>query len=63
MKKSAKNRKSKIIDQIETIRSKNNANWMDILGCFEHAPDKTKTMSKIYSADQKISKLAKKLSE
>ena len=64
-KKSAKNRKSKIIDQIETIRSKNNANWMDILRiAFEYAPEKTsKTISKIYSADQKISKLAKKLSE
>lgn len=59
------NKKRKIIDQIEAIRSKNNSNWMQILRiAFQHAPEKTsKVMSKIYSEDQKISKLAKKLSE
>ena len=58
-------KKRKIIDQIEAIRSKNNSNWMQILRiAFQYAPEKTsKVMSKIYSEDQRISKLAKKLSE
>ena len=57
------NKYSKIIDQIELIRSKNNGNWMSILRiAFQYSPKETaKVMSKIYKEDQKISKLAKKL--
>ncbi len=53
----------KIIDKIENIRSKNNTNWMDILRiAFKHSPKETaKVMSEIYTQDQKISLLAKKL--
>jgi hypothetical protein len=53
----------KIISQIETMRKKNNTNWMDILRiAFENNPKKTaKVMSKIYSDDKKIGSLAKKL--
>ena len=55
----------KIIDQIESIRSKNNVNWMDILRiAFKYSPaESAKVMSKIYKDDQKISRLAKKLGE
>lgn len=65
-----KNKKNKtikyylrIISKIENIRKKNNHNWMDILRTsFTHAPKKTaQIMSKIYSDDMKIGKLAKKL--
>ena len=53
-----------IIDQIEEIRSKNNSNWMDILRlAFLNAPSEAGSiMAKIYSSDEEISKLAKKLS-
>tara|TARA_A100001011_G_scaffold392468_1_gene480101 strand:+ start:167 stop:364 length:198 start_codon:yes stop_codon:yes gene_type:complete len=53
-----------IIDQIEEIRSKNNNNWMDILRlAFLHTPSEAgKIMEKIYSTDEEMSKLAKKLS-
>jgi hypothetical protein len=53
----------KIISQIESVRKKNNTNWMDILRiAFENNPKKTaKVMSKIYSDDKKIASLAKKL--
>ena len=52
-----------IISKIENVRKNNNKNWMDILRTsFTHAPKKTgKIMSKIYSDDTRISKLAKKL--
>ena len=52
-----------IIDKIEKIRSKNNANWMDILRiAFKYSPKETsKVMAEIYAEDQKISALAKKL--
>jgi hypothetical protein len=55
----------KIISQIEKRRKNNNKNWMDILRTsFSHAPKKTaKIMSKIYSDDRKISKLAKNLAK
>lgn len=58
-----KNRLSKIIDEIENIRKKNNTNWMDILRvAFKYSPKETaKIMSKIYREDSKISKLSKKL--
>ena len=53
----------KIILQIENIRKKNNANWMDILRvAFRNNPIATaKIMSKIYTDDKKISYLVKKL--
>jgi hypothetical protein len=53
----------KIISKIERVRKNNNKNWMDILRTsFTHAPKKTaKIMSKIYSDDTRISKLAKRL--
>ena len=53
----------KIIDKIESLRSKNNNNWMDILRvAFKHSPkEAAKIMSRIYKEDQRISILAKKL--
>jgi hypothetical protein len=55
----------KIIKGIENIRKKNNTNWMDILRLsFKKSPKETaRLMAKIYSDDQKISKLVKKLSK
>jgi len=53
----------KIISKIERVRKNNNKNWMDILRTsFTYAPIKTaKIMSKIYSDDARISRLAKRL--
>ena len=53
----------KIISQIENIRKKNNANWMNILRiAFKNNPKATaKVMSKIYSDDKRIGTLVKKL--
>ena len=53
----------KIIDNIETVRKKNNVNWMNLLRIgFKYAPkDTKKILSKIYLDDIKISKLLKKL--
>ena len=55
--------KLKVIDKIETVRSKNNANWMDILRlAYKNSPNEAASiMSKIYKDDSKISKLVKKL--
>tara|TARA_X000000950_G_C13724958_1_gene581824 strand:- start:60 stop:245 length:186 start_codon:yes stop_codon:yes gene_type:complete len=60
-----KNKKLKIINQIENIRKKNNKNWMDILRiAIDKSPKETsKIMSNIYRDDNKISKLVKKLSK
>tara|TARA_B100000579_G_scaffold425807_1_gene432068 strand:+ start:1598 stop:1804 length:207 start_codon:yes stop_codon:yes gene_type:complete len=54
-----------VINQIEKIRKKNNVNWMNLLRlAFKSSPKETaKIMSLIYSDDQKISKLVKKLSK
>ena len=54
----------KIINQIQKIRSKNNVNCMDLLRLAVKLDHKTTSeiMSKIYLDDQKISALAKKLS-
>tara|TARA_B100000780_G_C20899707_1_gene358056 strand:- start:371 stop:592 length:222 start_codon:yes stop_codon:yes gene_type:complete len=64
-KKIIKNKKnySKIIDQIEEIRGKNNTNWMNILRLsFKKSPEQTaKILSKIYVDDKRIGILAKKL--
>ena len=55
----------KIINQIEKIRGKNNVNWMNILRlAFKYDPKgSAKIMSRIYSDDSKIGKLAKKLTK
>lgn len=52
-----------IIGLIQSIRTKNNKNWMDILRlAFKHAPDKaSKIMQKITDNDAKINNLSKKL--
>lgn len=56
---------SKIINQIEKIRSKNNMNWMDILRlAFRLDPmSASRIMKKINYDDKKISILLKKLSQ
>lgn len=55
----------KIINRIEKIRSKNNKNWMNILRlAFKNSPKNTaKIMAEIYKEDNRISKLAKKLTK
>jgi len=52
-----------IFDKIESIRSKNNKNWMDLLRLsYESNPNETlKILSKIISKDQSLVKLAKQL--
>jgi len=61
--KKTKKNYSKIIDQIEKIRKKNNTNWMNILRLsFKKSPEQTaKILSKIYVDDKRIGILAKKL--
>lgn len=56
---------SKIIDQIEKIRSKNNINWMNILRLAFKLDPKTssKIMKKINYDDKKISRLLNMLSK
>ena len=56
---------SKIISQIQKIRSKNNVNWMNILKlAFKLDPaNSSKIMKKINYGDKKISLLIKKLSK
>ena len=53
----------KVISKIESIRKKNNVNWMNLLRiAFKYSPKATaKVMSKIYIDDQKISSLVKEL--
>ena len=53
----------KIINKIESIRKKNNSNWMDLLRlAYKRSPkESAKIMSKIYRDDAEISKLVKKL--
>ena len=52
-----------LITKIEKVRQKNNGNWMDILKiAFKHSPQETaKVMRNIYSDDNQVSKLVKKL--
>ena len=54
---------SKIIDNIQKVRNKNNKNWMDILRlAFDSNPKSAaKILSSIYKEDKRISNLAKKL--
>ena len=56
---------SKIINQIQKIRSKNNVNWMNILKLAFELDHKraSKIMKKINYDDKKISLLIKKLSK
>lgn len=56
---------SRIINQIEKIRSKNNVNWMDILRLsFKLDPKASiKIMKKINYDDKRISSLLKKLTK
>tara|TARA_B100000886_G_scaffold340014_1_gene307462 strand:+ start:916 stop:1113 length:198 start_codon:yes stop_codon:yes gene_type:complete len=53
----------KLINQIQKIRKKNNVNWMDMLRlAFKHDPkNASKIMANIYSDDQRVSKIVKKL--
>lgn len=55
--------KDKIINSIQSIRSKNNKYWMDLLRlAFKFAPKKASLIvKKINSHDKKISQLLKKL--
>ena len=54
---------TKIINQIQKIRSKNNVNWMNLLRlAFDSAPEKaSKVVKQININDKKISNLLKKL--
>lgn len=54
-----------IIDKIESIRSRNNVNWMDLLRiAITHAPEETKQLvKKINSDDNQISELFSKLGD
>ena len=54
-----------IIKQIETARSNNNRNWMNILRlAYEYAPIKAnKVIKEINKSDKKISVLVSKLSK
>tara|TARA_B100001057_G_scaffold385783_1_gene392588 strand:- start:17351 stop:17542 length:192 start_codon:yes stop_codon:yes gene_type:complete len=57
------NKKNKIIDVIQSARSKNNKNWMDLLRLsLKLAPkEATKILKNINTQDKKISKLLNKL--
>ena len=55
----------KIINQIEKTRKKNNKNWMDLLRLSFKIDQKEskKIVRQIFKSDNKISKLAKKLTK
>ncbi len=57
------NKKNNIIDAIQSARSKNNKNWMDLLRLsLKLAPNKaTKILKNINTQDKKISKLLNQL--
>jgi len=57
--------KLKLIDEIESIRTKNNVNWMDLLRlAFKVAPDEAKILvRRINEDDKRISDLVAKLGE
>lgn len=52
-----------IIDEIERVRARNNANWMDLLRlAYRHAPDEATTIIRqIYTEDAAIGALVKDL--
>lgn len=53
----------KALDSIESIRSKNNKNWMDLLRvALEHEPKRTKQIIKrIFKSDKAINSLVNKI--
>jgi hypothetical protein len=57
------NKSTQIINQIQKVRTKNNANWMDLLKlAFKKDPkNASKILSRITSLDKKISELTTKL--
>ena len=57
--------KLKIIDEIQSIRSANNVNWMDLLRlAYSKAPEETKLLvRKINNDDNRISELFSKLGD
>ena len=61
--KKMKKEELKIFNRIESIRSKNNKNWMDLLRLSLKLDFKTtaKILKDIVSDDKKISDLAKKI--
>ncbi len=63
MKNSRINKALKLVDKIESIRSKNNKNWMDLLRIsFKHNPKEAKIILKnIFADDQRINKIVKKI--
>jgi len=63
MKSKMKKKDLKIFNKIESIRSKNNKNWMDLLRLsYESNLNKTLSiLSKIISKDQTLVKLARQL--
>ena len=56
---------SSIIKKIEKVRTKNNANWMDLLRlCFYHDPKNAKKIVKqIFFQDKRINNLVRKLTK
>ena len=56
---------SRIINEIEKVRKKNNKNWMDILRVgFKYNPSLSKKIVRqIFNDDKKINKLVKKLTK
>ena len=64
-KKNLIQKKIKIINEIQSVRSKNNINWMGILKvAFKHAPEESsKILNKIFQEDKKITKLTRKLTK
>ena len=62
-KKQNYNEALKLINKIQNIRKKNNVNWMDVLRlAFKHDPkNAAKIMSNVYTDDQRVSSIVKKL--
>ena len=66
MNKNKKIKKSlKLIEQIQTIRSKNNKNWMDLVKLALKLDFETtkKILSQIYKYDNEIGKITKKINK
>ena len=62
-KKQNYNEALKLINKIQNIRKKNHVNWMDVLRlAFKHDPkNAAKIMSNVYTDDQRVSSIVKKL--
>ena len=63
MKNSRIDKALKLVDKIETIRSKNNKNWMDLLriSLKLNFKETSKILKEICKQDNDINKLAKKI--